>query len=372
MVTQVQAPWLKDLSQQELGFLQGLEMILTWQEIIKYREWALIELRIEAKRFVMSGIEVKPHNLTFTDIWVKCVDAEQIKMKNIGKNEFVKIEDIELSYKEKTGLYELLATDKNKTLISFMDGETLEKDSLKLGVNIEITAVTLILTELIQDDNLNKEREYSMLNYVNNCRCPLCLKAKANGYFDRKKTKVTSFGEQDSEKSEDFEGPERKHSVVKDELLKNGLKEHLMDIYREDNVDETKKLEPTIGRQATKKGEQAEEEKEVSENLNIVCFIEFLEFEGSVSFKRDDSILTEKPIQLGDLLIYDTSFITEMNSFELRKDFSDDYLDFFYLKYKLKFRELVGHLPNETKKSETASFAQSRILSFNVFEGSLR
>ena len=105
-------------------------MILTWQEIIKYREWALIELRIEAKRFVMSGIEVKPNNLTFTDIWVKCVDAEQIKMKNIGKNEFVKIEDIELSYKEKTGLYELLATDKNKTLISFMDGETLEKAAI--------------------------------------------------------------------------------------------------------------------------------------------------------------------------------------------------------------------------------------------------
>lgn len=45
-----------------------MEKKLSWQEIIKLREWALIELRIEAKRFMMSNSEMKYQSKNLSDI----------------------------------------------------------------------------------------------------------------------------------------------------------------------------------------------------------------------------------------------------------------------------------------------------------------
>jgi hypothetical protein len=369
----VQAPWLKDLSQEELINLQGLELLLTWQEIIRYREWALIEIRIEAKRFMQSGIEVKPHNLTFTDIWVKCVDAEEIKMKGLGKNQIFNINEVELTFKEKTTLYEILATDKDQNLISFMNGETVERSSRKLTIDIELAALIFIVTELIYENDLEREKEFAKLNFLNMCRCMACLEKKSARYMEESHHDPN----QSDHREERMENDLRFKSARKISTLENpslGFNSHWVDVHNEaNNESEHIKSSRDDHRQPFFKKElRFQENAMLSESLNSVCFLEILHVGGTLLFLKDGSVSTVNPISLQSLLIYDTTMLDQFNllTFDKEIDLIDcDKKEAIYFKLNHEDRRTSRRDIDRKMKSD---YRDSRILSIDTYEAILR
>jgi hypothetical protein len=297
----VQAPWLKDLTSKDHSILQSLELIMTWQEIIQYREWALIELRLEAKRFVDSGIEVKPHNLSFTDIWVKCVDAEEIKMKTRDKSEYVKLEDIELNFIEKTGLYEILATDQNKTLLSYMDGETMEKDSKQFSLKIDLSRLVILVTELGLENEPDRERDFISIQTHTHCDCNSCREKKAGSYFEGRQSEIYQPFTRSEEQSEPLE-----------EYGGKGFESHMKDVMR-DRQDRQKTSSTNLQSKQVIKEVRVVEPKIPESSLKLVGFIEFVDLYVNVSAKADKSLTSSEPITLKKLLVYDTSIIPELN-----------------------------------------------------------
>ena len=361
--------------------------MLTWQEIIKYREWALIELRIEAKRFVTSGIEVRPQNLTFTDIWLNCVDPEKIKMKNVKKREILKIEDIELRSEEKTILYELLATDKNKTLISFMEGENLEKDSIKFGVSFEVSALTLILTELVKRDDGKRASDYSMMNFRNLCKCPSCIKIRGNKLTAQSRLRLDSINNRETMKSMEVDQDKKFPFRLEKE---KGFDQHIRDISKNGDISpKDKKIFEENENVIPIEFRPPIYIDETSNNcLNIVCFFEILELEGDLQFKLDNSIFSKNSITLGQLLIYDTSILCEMNNLEIQKleleqkaavkalNRPDDMLEENEDDKKNEKFDIFNLKPDQDRLriglKGLDELINSRILSFATFEATLR
>lgn len=373
MFKQVQAPWLKDLSQEELINLQGLELLLTWQEIIRYREWALIELRIEAKRFMQSGIEVKPHNLTFTDIWVKCVDAEEIKMKGVGKNQIFNINDVELNFKEKTTLYEILATDKDQTLISFMNGESVERSTRKLTADIELTSLTLVITELIADDDVEREKEFSSLNFLNMCRCMACLEKRSARYMEESHQDPNLSHNREDRLDTDHRFKSNRQIPTLDnptEVFNN----HLMDVHNEamSESEQIRSSRDDPKQTFFKKELRFHENVTISESLNIVCFLEILNLGGSMLVLKDGSISTTNTLTLQNLFVYDTTLLNQFNSSHFEKEF--DQIDFDRkesIYFKLNHEDRRSSRQDFDRKTKL-DYRESRILSMDFYEAILR
>lgn len=347
---------------------------MSWQEIIKYREWALLELRIEAKRFNQSGVDVKPNNLTFTDIWVKCVDAEEIKMKGIGKNNIFRLEDIELSFKEKTILYETLSMDFDKTLMSFMNGGTVDRDSLKLKCNLQLAALTLIVTELITKDDEEREREFRSLNFLDNCRCTVCLEKISNKISEAARNRESRFvyPKQHSEEINENHNAESEYMLDQSRAFEN----HSRDLYQDSKLE----LNAATGdlddakHKKTKKDVRFNENAQLNECLNIVCFVEVLGVEGTISTKRDGSVVSDKAISVTNLMIFDTTLISKVAEYVgLQNDPYSEKVKFTMAPKNKKSKEYSasgqrGHL----EESLYTEYKDSRILSKDVFEGILK
>lgn len=51
---QVHVPWLPGINEREEYQLRALEETLSLHYLLEFREWAMIEIRVEAKRFFSS------------------------------------------------------------------------------------------------------------------------------------------------------------------------------------------------------------------------------------------------------------------------------------------------------------------------------
>lgn len=89
------------------------------KDLIKYREWAFTEIRLEAKRYFNSSKDgsekgVKP----LIELWSKTVNNENA-FKDVKKTKEDDI-PIELEDSEKINLYEILERDKANVLSSYL------------------------------------------------------------------------------------------------------------------------------------------------------------------------------------------------------------------------------------------------------------
>jgi len=105
--------------------LKSLEDQLPLQSLLNYREWAFIEIRIEAKRYSASKyfllITLIYHN-TFSqgiqrikplvDIWCDAVNNDRA----FEKTPHTELSSIKLNSREQADLYEILALDKVKSI----------------------------------------------------------------------------------------------------------------------------------------------------------------------------------------------------------------------------------------------------------------
>lgn len=115
-------PWLSAWSPKDEPKFQHCERFLSLKDLLKYREWAFEEIRIEAKRYFHSSKDgqhkkgVKP----ILEIWTNTIN-NQNSFKGHQKDQDDDI-PIELEDDEKINLYEILERDKTRVLSSFLKG----------------------------------------------------------------------------------------------------------------------------------------------------------------------------------------------------------------------------------------------------------
>ena len=116
---------------------------------------------------MMSNSEMKYQSKNLSDIWAYCVNPEEIKIAASKEREYTTKDQIQLSIAEKTGLYELLAMDNNKTILSFMDGAFDQDDVIVTVVKIYINSVYVLFGELntkeILTENKNRISKFYQL-----------------------------------------------------------------------------------------------------------------------------------------------------------------------------------------------------------------
>ena len=96
---------------------------------------------------MMAKNDIKNISHSLNDIWANCINQEQIVIKGDRSNCYTKTEDIEITYSERIGLYELLALDKKGVITSFMDGEFFTGKSTKYEIVLKINSIYLMLVE---------------------------------------------------------------------------------------------------------------------------------------------------------------------------------------------------------------------------------
>lgn len=105
---------------------------------------------------MMSNSEMKYQSKNLSDIWAYCVNPEEIKIAASKEREYSSKDQIQLSIAEKTGLYELLALDKNKTILSFMDGEFHQDEVITTEILICLNSLYILVGELNTSEMLSE------------------------------------------------------------------------------------------------------------------------------------------------------------------------------------------------------------------------
>lgn len=331
---------MKELTHEEREELAELEKKLTWQEIIKLREWALIELRIEAKRFMMSDSEIKNQSKNLIDIWAYCVNPEEIKIKSSKEREYKSKSQIELTAAERTGLYELLAMDKKKVIMSFMDGEFHQDETIMTEIKIHMNSFYLLFAKLKETDmkleNENRVKKFKV-NYGR------------EQYRDKEDSTPLDFNPRMFKKSsEDFDTERREDSYQQEEFkinshrfknktgkIEKNFKEEFEDLLDEKEFlfmeeDEEQIVTDTYekmfqtkekqifplasGEKRTGGGESPKKKKskflnEFSESMHLLMVVELINLNGDIIIKRNSDIKNSELITLEAINIFDIDFL---------------------------------------------------------------
>jgi hypothetical protein len=174
----IAGPWLKHLILQDKQKLAEISDKLTWQEIIQYREWALIEIKIEAKRHVTSS-KSEYQEKELGEIWSNCINEENLRHTNGAMNEGDDTKETELSRSEKIDLYEILAQDNSFVLDQFLKGRFTEPDVITMKFSLSIRCLYLFITEV----TLNKTDtivSIELTKFKKDCTCVQCQELRAD------------------------------------------------------------------------------------------------------------------------------------------------------------------------------------------------
>jgi len=140
--TIIDVPWLPKISDKERPLLKTFEEEIPLDNLLQFRKWAFIEIRIEAKRFANSNKDahgIKP----LLDIWYHTLNNSDVFME--AKTDFC--ETIRLSSSEQNDLYEILVQDKSSVLESYLKGEKHDPKDIDMKLVLHVRSFYLMITE---------------------------------------------------------------------------------------------------------------------------------------------------------------------------------------------------------------------------------
>ncbi|CAD8125312.1 unnamed protein product [Paramecium sonneborni] len=185
----VLVPWLSQWTAKDEIKFKNCEDNLSLKDLLKYREWAFQEIRMEAKRYYNSAKDgqndqsVKP----LLEIWTNTINNQ-----NSFKDHTKRTDDIpiELEDDEKINLYEILERDKTNVLASYLKGENNHPNQLKIDFKLKIHSIFILIFE---------NREFNFVKYTPDntkifkfCQCRYHLKLLKKQTSTRKKTRQSS------------------------------------------------------------------------------------------------------------------------------------------------------------------------------------
>ncbi|CAD8184925.1 unnamed protein product [Paramecium pentaurelia] len=182
--TIILVPWLTSWTMQDETKFKKCEEQMSLKDLLKYREWAFQEIRIEAKRYYHSSKDgqnqqsVKP----VLEIWTNTINNQ-----NSFKDQKKRDDDIpiELEDDEKINLYEILERDKTQVLSSYLKGQNNDPDQVKTWISINIHSIFLIILE----NRPPNVAAYCPKNtkIFSSCQCRKCIQLIKRPQLDKKK-----------------------------------------------------------------------------------------------------------------------------------------------------------------------------------------
>ncbi|CAD8151455.1 unnamed protein product [Paramecium octaurelia] len=183
--TIILVPWLTSWTIQDETKFKKCEEQMSLKDLLKYREWAFQEIRIEAKRYYHSSKDgqnqqsVKP----VLEIWTNTINNQ-----NSFKDQKKRDDDIpiELEDDEKINLYEILERDKTQVLSSYLKGQNNDPDQVKTWISINIHSIFLIILE----NRPPNVAAYCPKNtkIFSSCQCKRCIQLIKRPQLDKKKS----------------------------------------------------------------------------------------------------------------------------------------------------------------------------------------
>eukprot|EP01017_Pseudomicrothorax_dubius_P006712 TRINITY_DN11974_c0_g1_i1.p1 TRINITY_DN11974_c0_g1~~TRINITY_DN11974_c0_g1_i1.p1 ORF type:complete len:839 (+),score=179.27 TRINITY_DN11974_c0_g1_i1:29-2545(+) len=175
----IHVPWFEKLSAEEENQFKMLEQTMPLRELLTYREYAITELRMEAKRYFNSNKDVagmKP----LIEVWSNVINDDRAfssrrapEPKNIG-----------LTTAEQSDLYEILAMDKARVLDSYLKGEPNLPDEVLLELVVSVRAVTLLLAH--EHTTARSDFRFDQIKTIyDNCECQICETRRLNDPLPR-------------------------------------------------------------------------------------------------------------------------------------------------------------------------------------------
>lgn len=331
-----------------------MEDNFTWQEIIKFREWALIELRIEAKRFMMSDSDIKNQSKNLTDIWANCADPEEIKIKNSKEREYKSKSQIQLTEAERNGLYEMLALDKKRVIMSFMDGEFHQNETIMTELKVHMNSFYLLFAQL-KDKKISTENENTIKKFVENYGEANYRHYENNNF--KEKSKKSGMSEEETERKDETDGPEETYRRTKDVnwgvkgKMERNFKKDFEDLFEEkvfvnpkdghnNDTDEQEDSEILAEAKAghgkfdtdeKEKAAKAQDQNKknlrkilkYTETMQLLFVLELINLNGEIIIKRNSDIKSSNIITLEVINLFDTNFLDVAPDIkEFRKNFT--------------------------------------------------
>ncbi|KAM3144515.1 Vacuolar protein sorting-associated protein 13 [Paramecium bursaria] len=165
-------PWLQSWTLQDETKFNRCEKELSLKDLLKYRQWAFEEIRIEAKRYYHSSKDgqssqsVKP----LLEIWTNTIN-NQNSFKDQQKSPENDI-PIELEDDEKINLYEILERDKTKVLSSYLKGQNNDPNQIKTKINLFIHSIFFLFIETRNTQHIQYIPKNTQI--YKNCKCHNC------------------------------------------------------------------------------------------------------------------------------------------------------------------------------------------------------
>ncbi|CAK91760.1 unnamed protein product (macronuclear) [Paramecium tetraurelia] len=185
----VLVPWLSQWTAKDESKFKICEDNLPLKDLLKYREWAFQEIRMEAKRYCNSAKDgqndqsVKP----LLEIWTNTINNQNSFKDHTKRNDDI---PIELEDDEKINLYEILERDKTNVLTSYLKGENNHPNQLKIDFKLKIHSIFFLIFE---------QRELNCVKYTPEntkifkfCQCRYHLKLLKKQASSRKKVRQSS------------------------------------------------------------------------------------------------------------------------------------------------------------------------------------
>lgn len=313
----IKAHWLRNLSVQGKRDLMELEETLTWQEIIKLREWALIELKIEAKRFMMAKNEIKNISRNLNDIWANSINQEQIVIKGERSECYQKMEDIEISYSERIGLYQMLALDKRRVISSFMDGDFYQATSVQFSISIKINSIYLMFVEK-PPPNSSSEISNRIGKLKERCKCQKCSRKTKPAAKWREKSLASIFK---SDLKLSAKATEEDASTGRSNIVQDSSKQFC----KEFEDIEGEKLDYSQKKYFKETGKTLQEQKDIIRNAHkqleivtkseqkhilLVLLVEIINIQGDIQIKRNGSLKTSRMLTVEVINVMDSDFFS--------------------------------------------------------------
>ncbi|CAD8125695.1 unnamed protein product [Paramecium sonneborni] len=185
----VLVPWLSQWTAKDEVKFKNCEDNLSLKDLLKYREWAFQEIRMEAKRYYNSAKDgqndqsVKP----LLEIWTNTINNQNSFKDHTKRNDDI---PIELDDDEKINLYEILERDKTNVLASYLKGENNHPNQLKIDFRLKIHSIFILIFE---------NRELNFVKYTPEntkifkfCQCRYHIKLLKKQTSTRKKVRQSS------------------------------------------------------------------------------------------------------------------------------------------------------------------------------------
>ncbi|CAD8104021.1 unnamed protein product [Paramecium primaurelia] len=185
----VLVPWLSQWTAKDEIKFKNCEDNLPLKDLLKYREWAFQEIRMEAKRYCNSAKDgqneqsVKP----LLEIWTNTINNQNSFKDHTKRNDDI---PIELEDDEKINLYEILERDKTNVLTSYLKGENNHPNQLKIDFKLKIHSIFFLIFHHREQNCVKYTPENTKIFKF--CQCRYHLKQLKKQSSSRKKQRQSS------------------------------------------------------------------------------------------------------------------------------------------------------------------------------------